>query len=140
MLVSAFVDYTVRCFSTESGKELGVFDNTLILFLMPALQFSEPDRDGTPEPTPATETPPSPTGHALAIGLNKVDPAHYGGEWDGELFGCEPDARDMQAIATSQGLNAFVDPTRGVGVTGCEVVVGCTGVVCTVGMRPVSVT
>jgi hypothetical protein len=54
-------------------------------------------------PTPPEPSPP-PTGHALAIGLNKVNPAHYGG-WDGELSGCEPDARDMQAIAQSQGLN-----------------------------------
>lgn len=51
-------------------------------------------------------TPPlDPNGHALAIGLNKVDPAHYGGYWDGELTGCEPDARDMKEIAISQGLN-----------------------------------
>lgn len=46
-----------------------------------------------------------PKGYALAIGLNKVDPAHYGG-WDGLLYGCEPDAIDMQEIAASQGLNA----------------------------------
>jgi hypothetical protein len=43
-------------------------------------------------------------GYALAIGLNKVDPAHYGGFWDGELTGCEPDAKDMNEIATSQGF------------------------------------
>lgn len=49
-------------------------------------------------------TPPS-TGHALAIGLNKVNPAHYGGYWDGELTGCEPDAMDMKEIAISKGLN-----------------------------------
>ena len=46
-----------------------------------------------------------PKGYALAIGLNKVDPAHYGG-WDGLLYGCEPDANDMQEIAASQGLDA----------------------------------
>jgi hypothetical protein len=55
----------------------------------------EPDDDGGP--------PPPPTGHALAIGLNKVNPAYYGG-WEGELSGCEPDANDMRTIAQSQGL------------------------------------
>lgn len=49
--------------------------------------------------------PPDANGYALAIGLNKVDPAHYGG-WDGELSGCEPDAMDMQQIATNEGLDA----------------------------------
>jgi hypothetical protein len=48
---------------------------------------------------------PGAEGYALAIGLNKVDPDHYGG-WDGQLYGCEPDADDMQGIAASQGLNA----------------------------------
>ena len=44
-----------------------------------------------------------PKGYALAIGLNAVDPGHYGG-WDGELTGCEPDARDMTFIANSEGF------------------------------------
>jgi hypothetical protein len=48
---------------------------------------------------------PTNKGYALAIGLYKVDPAHYDG-WEGELFGCEPDAIDMENIAVSQGLNA----------------------------------
>jgi len=63
----------------------------------------EPEND---EPSPPPEPPPTPTatGYAIAIGLNSVDPAHYGG-WSGELSGCEPDARDMQTIAQSQGLN-----------------------------------
>ena len=39
----------------------------------------------------------------MAIGLNAVDPGHYGG-WDGELTGCEPDARDMTFIANSEGF------------------------------------
>jgi hypothetical protein len=42
-------------------------------------------------------------GFALAIGLNRVDPGHYSG-WAGELSGCEPDARDMEAIAKSRGF------------------------------------
>jgi hypothetical protein len=42
-----------------------------------------------------------PKGYALAIGLNAVDPGHYGG-WDGELTGCEPDARDMTSIAENE--------------------------------------
>jgi len=36
--------------------------------------------------------------HALTIGLNAVDPKHYGG-WSGELTACEADAKDMAAIA-----------------------------------------
>lgn len=43
------------------------------------------------------------TGYALAIGLNELNPTHYGG-WRGELSGCEPDAMDMKQIADSQGL------------------------------------
>lgn len=41
------------------------------------------------------------TGLALTIGLNSVDPEHYGG-WSGELNACEADAEDMANIATSQ--------------------------------------
>ena len=40
---------------------------------------------------------------ALTIGLNSVDPKHYSG-WSGELLACEADARDMAAIAESQGF------------------------------------
>ena len=41
------------------------------------------------------------TGISIHIGLNRVDPNHYGG-WDGKLRGCENDARDMEAIARKQ--------------------------------------
>lgn len=40
-------------------------------------------------------------GMALTIGINSVDPKHYGG-WSGELNACEADAEDMAAIATSK--------------------------------------
>lgn len=40
-------------------------------------------------------------GLALTIGLNSVDPSHYGG-WAGELNACEADAEDMTAIAKSR--------------------------------------
>lgn len=43
-------------------------------------------------------------GLALAIGLNSVNPEHYGG-WSGELIACEADAEDMANIATSQGFD-----------------------------------
>jgi hypothetical protein len=46
---------------------------------------------------------PGKMGFALTIGLNEVDPDHYSG-WRGELSGCEPDARDMEMIASSQGF------------------------------------
>ncbi|HEX5936595.1 MAG TPA: caspase family protein [Actinomycetota bacterium] len=46
-------------------------------------------------------------GRALHIGLNRVDPDHYGG-WDGALAGCEPDAKDMQSIAEGKGFTSTV--------------------------------
>jgi hypothetical protein len=41
-------------------------------------------------------------GYSLHLGLNFVDPRHYGG-WDGELAACEFDANDMADIARGQG-------------------------------------
>jgi hypothetical protein len=41
-------------------------------------------------------------GYSLHLGLNFVDPKHYGG-WDGELAACEFDANDMAAIAKAVG-------------------------------------
>lgn len=41
-----------------------------------------------------------PKGISLHLGLNKVDPNHYGG-WDGTLRACENDAHDTEAIARS---------------------------------------
>lgn len=40
-------------------------------------------------------------GRALTIGLNAVDPRHYGG-WSGELNACEADAHDMAEIVKSR--------------------------------------
>lgn len=45
-------------------------------------------------------------GIAIHIGVNHVDPAHYGG-WDGKLNACEFDANDMEQISTSQGFTAI---------------------------------
>lgn len=59
--------------------------------------------NGSPENGPVVPSPGEARGVALALGLNRVDPAHYGG-WSGPLTGCEPDARDMHAIATAAGL------------------------------------
>jgi hypothetical protein len=42
------------------------------------------------------------TGVSLHIGLNSVDPAGYDG-WSGPLDGCEPDAKDMEKLASSLG-------------------------------------
>jgi metacaspase-1 len=47
----------------------------------------------------------TPTALSLHIGLNFVDPQHYGG-WDGELASCEFDAQDMAALASSRGMKA----------------------------------
>lgn len=46
-------------------------------------------------------------GRALTIGLNRVDPEKYGG-WSGRLRGCEPDAKDMKAIAEKGGFDPIV--------------------------------
>ena len=42
---------------------------------------------------------------SLHIGMNRVDPAKYGG-WDGALSGCERDAQTMTAIARAEGFTA----------------------------------
>ncbi len=44
-------------------------------------------------------------GISLHFGLNAVDPNGYQG-WDGVLGGCEPDARDMKAIADARGFRS----------------------------------
>lgn len=51
------------------------------------------------------------TGLALAIGLNSVDPKHYGG-WTGDLAACEADALDMTEIAKSKGFEGTSLLTR----------------------------
>jgi hypothetical protein len=45
-------------------------------------------------------------GRSLHIGLNRVDPGHYG--TDGALAGCLNDARDMEALAESRGYDPRV--------------------------------
>ena len=52
-----------------------------------------------------------PRAMSLHIGLNAVDPGHYGG-WSGELAACEFDAQDMAAIAKSQGMASTLLLTR----------------------------
>ncbi|MBL9134482.1 MAG: caspase family protein [Verrucomicrobiales bacterium] len=44
---------------------------------------------------------------SLHIGLNFVNPDHYGG-WDGELKACEFDAHDMKVLAIGQGMTPTV--------------------------------
>jgi hypothetical protein len=46
-------------------------------------------------------------GRSLHIGLNRVDPTHYGG-WSGDLAGCEFDANDMESIAKAKGYSTSV--------------------------------
>lgn len=58
-----------------------------------------------------TKTSTAPKGLSLHLGLNLVDPAHYGG-WSGELAACEFDAEDMAAIARDRGLAPTVLPTK----------------------------
>ena len=52
-----------------------------------------------------------PQAMSLHIGLNAVNPAHYGG-WSGELAACEFDARDMAAIAESKRMKSTVLLTK----------------------------
>ena len=54
---------------------------------------------------------PKATAVSLNIGLNAVDPAHYGG-WSGELAACERDATDMAALAKAQKMKPTVLLTR----------------------------
>jgi metacaspase-1 len=49
------------------------------------------------------KTPPKARAMSLHIGLNAVDPKHYGG-WSGPLAACEFDANDMAQIAKAQGM------------------------------------
>ena len=44
-------------------------------------------------------------GISLHVGLNEVDPVHYGG-WVGTLNACEADAEDMQELAVERGFEA----------------------------------
>jgi hypothetical protein len=52
------------------------------------------------------------TGLALHIGLNSVDPKHYGG-WSGDLNACEADAQDMAAITKSKKFKVTTLLTKG---------------------------
>jgi metacaspase-1 len=45
------------------------------------------------------------------VGLNAVDPRHYGG-WSGDLVACEFDAKDMAAIARSAGMRSTLLLTK----------------------------
>src|SRR5688572_28703960 len=42
-------------------------------------------------------------GVSLHIGINAVDPSHYGG-WSGPLVACETDCDDMEALARERGF------------------------------------
>lgn len=50
-------------------------------------------------------------GFALCIGLNSVDPDHYGG-WSGDLNACEADAEDMSTIAKTQKFDVHTLLTK----------------------------
>jgi hypothetical protein len=60
---------------------------------------------------PSTKAPRKPRAMSLHIGLNLVDPKHYGG-WSGPLAACEADAKDMLAIAKTQGMASTLLLTR----------------------------
>ncbi len=50
-------------------------------------------------------------GLSLHIGLNAIDPKHYGG-WKGKLLACENDARAMQKLAERAGFRPTTLLTR----------------------------
>ena len=50
-------------------------------------------------------------GISIHLGLNGVDPAHYGG-WPGTLAACEFDAKDMKAIADAHGFESTILLTK----------------------------
>jgi len=50
-------------------------------------------------------------GLSLHMGLNAVDAKHYEG-WSGELYACEFDAKDMQALAKSGKMQSTILLTR----------------------------
>ena len=52
---------------------------------------------------PSPKAAARPRAMSLHIGLNLVDPKHYGG-WSGPLASCELDAKDMAAIAKAKGM------------------------------------
>lgn len=58
---------------------------------------------GGQPPSPAPPTGSANRAVSLHIGVNRVDPAGYGG-WSGPLSGCEADADTMRAIAQAEGL------------------------------------
>lgn len=64
--------------------------------------------DGLGAPSPAPQPPGTGRAMSLHIGIDRVDPARYGG-WDGALSGCERDARTMTDIARMEG---FPDPRQ----------------------------
>lgn len=44
-------------------------------------------------------------GISIHIGINQIDSNHYDG-WNGELFACEYDAKDIESIAKTQGFES----------------------------------
>jgi metacaspase-1 len=62
-------------------------------------------------PAANTADPPKKTLLAIAVGLNRVDPARYEG-WSGPLVACEKDADDMLKIAASQGYETSALKTK----------------------------
>lgn len=52
-----------------------------------------------------------PKGYSLHIGLNAVDPVHYGG-WSGDLRGCENDAKSMESLLRIKGYQTQVLLTK----------------------------
>ncbi len=60
---------------------------------------------------PGKRATPKARGMSLHVGLNSVDPRHYGG-WSGDLVACEFDAKDMAAIARRAGMKPTTLLTR----------------------------
>ncbi|HEY5704636.1 MAG TPA: caspase family protein [Terrimicrobiaceae bacterium] len=69
-------------------------------------------------------------GISIHIGVNKVDPRHYGG-WSGHLNACEADAKDLETIANGKGFATSrletASATRGAVLEGIKSAAGTLG-------------
>ncbi|MGE0297969.1 MAG: peptidoglycan-binding protein [Pseudonocardia sp.] len=90
-------DNAVRSFQADHGLSV---DGVAGPGTQAALGLAEPVAGGQ---STGDASGPSAVARSLHIGVNRVDPARYGG-WDGALSGCENDARTMTSIAQAEGF------------------------------------
>ncbi len=107
--VAARIEAEIRRVSARARGALPVFlsgpfgDAATLQRAAQALEPEDLDPGTAVPPAEANAAPETRVALALSlhVGLNRIDPAHYGD--DGELFGCENDARAMERLARQQG-------------------------------------